>query len=121
MLMSIWTLNAINKVKVLQVLFIKEININFIYIYNYCFFLQEPESPSTSNVTIKTELHDPNINALDPGCLGLDDYTLPSALILDSDDLGPMGGRFQLQTEDQNEDGIVFVFFISLVSLDIFR
>lgn len=67
---------------------------------------KEPLSPSLVN--IKTELPDPDEgdDPLGPSpSLDLDDDSIRSALILGSDDLGPVGGKLQLQMEDQSEGG----------------
>lgn len=72
--------------------------------FTVCLFFQEPLSPSLVN--IKTELPDPDEgdDPLGPSpSLDLDDDSIRSALILGSDDLGPVGGKLQLQMEDQSE------------------
>ncbi|XP_076044386.1 transcription factor E2F5-like [Oratosquilla oratoria] len=60
------------------------------------------EEPSLIDLPcIKTEIPDLDDDpTLSPSSLGID--TLQSALIMNSDDLGPMGGKLPLQTEDQN-------------------
>nr|XP_053643200.1 LOW QUALITY PROTEIN: transcription factor E2F4-like [Cherax quadricarinatus] len=81
---------------------------------------KEPSSPVLTK--IKTELIDPdenliNVDLLGPSSsldlsddslhkariLGSDEDSLRKALILGSEDLGPVGGKLQLQMEDQNE------------------
>ncbi|XP_071530291.1 transcription factor E2F1-like isoform X2 [Panulirus ornatus] len=71
---------------------------------------KEPSSPVLIN--IKTELPDPDEDSesgsvpLGPSSsLDLDDDHIRKALILGSEDLGPVGGKLQLQMEDQNEGG----------------
>ncbi|XP_042879785.1 transcription factor E2F2-like isoform X2 [Penaeus japonicus] len=66
---------------------------------------KEPLSPTL--VSIKSELPDPDEgDPLGPSpSLDLDDDSIRSALILGSDDLGPVGGKLQLQMEDQSEGG----------------
>lgn len=76
----------------------------YIQVLKFVFSFQEPLSPSLVN--IKTELPDPDEgdDPLGPSpSLDLDDDSIRSALILGSDDLGPVGGKLQLQMEDQSE------------------
>ncbi|XP_042205331.1 transcription factor E2F4-like [Homarus americanus] len=68
---------------------------------------KEPTSPVLT--TIKTELPDRDDDSDSADLLGpsssldLVDDSLRKALILGSEDLGPVGGKLQLQMEDQNE------------------
>ncbi|XP_045604594.1 transcription factor E2F5 [Procambarus clarkii] len=70
---------------------------------------KEPTSPLLTN--IKTELPDPVEDVKSESLLGsssslgLDDDSLRKALILGSEDLGPVGGKLQLQMDDQSEGG----------------
>ncbi|KAK3870684.1 hypothetical protein Pcinc_024106 [Petrolisthes cinctipes] len=69
------------------------------------------EPPSLEVTNIKTEVPDPDEdldsvgNALGTSSLDLDDEGLRKALILGSEDLGPVGGKLQLQMEEQSEGG----------------
>lgn len=74
-----------------------------IQVFKYVSSFQEPLSPTL--VSIKSELPDPDEgDPLGPSpSLDLDDDSIRSALILGSDDLGPVGGKLQLQMEDQSE------------------
>ena len=70
------------------------------------FSIQEIESPA--EVEIKTDVPDPDEENLLGTSSGLDlnnDEGLRTALILGSEDLGPVGGKLQLQMEDQPASG----------------
>lgn len=66
------------------------------------------ESPAQSD--IKTEVPEPDEEGLlgDSSTLDLNDEGLRTALIVGSEDLGPVGGKLQLQMEDQGEGELVF-------------
>lgn len=67
---------------------------------------KEMESPA--EMAIKTEVPDPDEEDLLGASSGLDlnnDEGLRTALILGSEDLGPVGGKLQLQMEDQPGSG----------------
>lgn len=66
---------------------------------------KEPEEPAA--VVVKTEVPEPDEEDLlgASSNLDLNDEGLRTALILGSEDLGPVGGKLQLQMEDQGEGG----------------
>lgn len=67
------------------------------------------ESPAESDV--KTEVPEPDDEDLLGASSGLDlndDEDLRTALIMGSEDLGPVGGKLQLQMEDQGEGELLF-------------
>lgn len=66
---------------------------------------KELESPAQSD--IKTEVPEPDEEGLlgASSTLDLNDEGLRTALIVGSEDLGPVGGKLQLQMEDQGEGG----------------
>lgn len=81
---------------------------NFSALWKHIEPFQEPPSLEVTN--IKSEVPDPDegLGSVEDALgssssLNLDDEGLRKALILSSEDLGPVGGKLQLQMEDQSE------------------